>query len=67
MWGDEEAKGVKGAQIKMEEVGDGGLNYTLESLLGKWATFFFTLHFYWGSLRLLLQNLVLALYTGFNY
>lgn len=51
----------------MEEVGDGGLNYTLESLLGKWATFFFTLHFYWGSLRLLLQNLVLALYTGFNY
>lgn len=57
-------KGVKGAQIKTEKVGDRRLNYTLESFIRKVGHIFFTLHFYWGSLRLLLPNLVLTLYAG---
>lgn len=58
-------KGVKGTQIKTEKVRDRRLNYTLESFIGKEGhIFFFTLHFYWGSLRLLLRNLVLTLYAG---
>lgn len=46
--GGEGRKGVKGAQIKTEKVGDWRLNYSLESFIRKVGHIFFLLYIFIG-------------------